>query len=568
MQANRLAENREALEPLSADVVDTPERKDFVILGLILAAYACCFLPICFRVGFYLDDWLTFWNLHFAPHNFFDLLKASFSDPRMVTRPLQCVYYASTYFLFGDRPLGYHLVNFAFEFLSATFLYLGLKRLSGSRFVATLSALIFLVYPSHDATHYWIGAGLGPGFGLTLYLASFCLCMHAFTSKRRLLYVMAIATYAMSAFCYEAFLPMLVMSFCSVLLLSAENRTESRLNTMAYVIMWFLPFVAVGLVEPIYQRVLLPKMTHVFLSPSGFDLSYSFNVFVQGLNVSMFNGLWLFLAQRLREALISMNPLNFVQLLGVLASATLAIVISYTHDQVIRYRRLFTASIVTFFASYLTFAVAQGYTPVLETMINRVNIGSSVAVSMLLALGIAWLLKHMRISKRRAMATSIIIAMPLLAVMVLADQALSSFWICSWDVQKDIRYLIKQNANQIKDGDCIILANTHRYLMWAPVFDGTWDFQNMLRMTLNKNTVSGGVVSDRLSVDSKEIKDVSAGYLCASYPVDKVTVLLPSADPMWNPIKTSAEFVDLVEKNSKKSVTPETLKLWRANLVK
>lgn len=564
MQASKLSKRTPVpavLEYWPEILDESPWKKDVPILLMVLVAHAFCFLPICFQVGFYLDDWLTFWNLHFAPHNFFDLLKASFSDPRMVTRPVQCFYYATTYLFFGDRPLPYHLVRFGLEYFGAVCLYFGIKRLSLSHFVGAVSALIFLLYPSHDASHYWIGGGLGPGFGLTLYLASFCCSMRAFTTKNKALYWAAIGFYGLSAFCYEAFLPMIVFSFCGVLLLSAEKRVDSRLVTMSSVVAWIIPFLLVGFLEPIYQRLLLPKVAHVFLSPSAFDFSYFCNVFVQGLNVSLFAGLWSFLAERVREALISFTPLHGIQIVGSVTASLAVLAFSYSNEQ-IRYRRLYTAAILTFFASYLTFAVAQGYTPVLGTMINRVNVGASVAVAVMLALSCKWLVDHMLISTRRAKACSALLGLPLILIMVLSNMALSSFWISSWNVQKNVRFLISKHSDQIKAGDCIILADTHRYLNWAPVFDGTWDFQSMLRMTLNTNSVSGGVVSDRLVVERDKVHDVSAAYVCASYPSDRITLFFPS-ESAWLPIKSSEDFIEQVKTRSKNiPMSAETLHSW------
>jgi hypothetical protein len=567
MQANKLSGRVEAIVEAiteqSQPVTNKPERRDLVILLILLLAQVSCFLPICFKVGFYLDDWHTFLNLHFAPHNLFDLLKASFADPRIVIRPLQCFYFAITYFFFGDRPLGYHLLRFAIEYAGAASLYLGVKRLSLSRFVAALTALIFILNPSHDATHYWIGGGLGPSLGLTLFLISFSLSIYAFTSKNKLLYGLALTFYGLSAFSYESLLPMLVMSFCAVLLLSAENRTESRLNTMGSVVWCFVPFLAVACLSPIYQHVLLPRFAHAALPPSSFNPGYFFNVFVQGLNMSCFAGLWSFLAERVREEIISFRLVQTLQMLGVTVATVALILVSYADDQCIRYRRLFTAAILTFFASYLTFAVAQGYTPVLDSMFNRVNTGASVAVSLFVALGIKWLIDHTRLKAKTALAVSMAICLPFVLVMVFANLALAAFWIRSWEVQKDVRYLVQQHAGQISEADSILLAGTHRYLNWAPVYDGTWDFQSMLRMTLNKKLLSGGVICDRLSIKGGSIQDNSAGYLSTDYPVEKITVLFPSQSA-WVPVRTCQDFIKLAaERQHEFGISAQTLKRWK-----
>jgi hypothetical protein len=333
---------------------------------------------------------------------------------------------------------------------------------------------------------------------------------------------------------------------------------------MGSVIWWFVPFLAVGFLEPIYQRVVLPHVAHVFLSPSSTDPVNFVNTFVQGLNMSCFAGLWSFVVQRVREELLQFNLMSAVQLLGVVVCSAGVLVASFAGDLNVRtrYRRLFTASILTLLASYLTFAVAQGYTPVLDTMINRVNIGASVAVSMFIAVGIKWLLEHKRLTGRTALGVSALIVLPFVTIMCLTDLALSSFWMRSWEVQKNVRFLVAQHADQIHDGDSIVLAGIHRYLNWAPVFDGTWDFQSMLRMTLNKKELSGGVISDRLSIKDGHVQDVSAGYLCADYPLNKTTVLFPSQSA-WIPAQDAHGFVELARKNHAQfHVSPETINRW------
>lgn len=558
---------------------------DACVLFALFMVQVACFLPICFQIGFYLDDWLTFWNLHFAPHNPIDLIKASFNDPRMVTRPIQCLYYGLTSFFFGDRPLPYHLLRWALEFAGAACLYFGLFRLSGQRVFAALAAMFFIVYPNHDATHYWIGAGLGPGFGLTLYLASFYLLVEWTKSnslKQRVsLYLASTAFFVTSAFCYESFLPMLSMSFCALMIAGANtpnSKNRSLAKTAFSSLLFMLPFVIAALAEPLYQRVLLPRISKVFLSPSTFDLNYFLSVFPAAVNVSIGPSFFNFCFERARDAIISMSPLSALQSVATviagafsigLATQRLPVRVAALEEQTGNHSRFLAipyvlSGLVIFLCSYLTFAVAQGYTPVLDTMMNRVNIGGSVAISMILAAILTKLAstKSGWVSNWKVAAA----ALPLLTLFTLANIGLSAFWICSWEVQKNTRFLIQKQAQKINPGDCIILAHIHRYLMWAPVFDGTWDFQSMIRMTLNRNDIEGGVVSDRLSIQGNNIVDNSVGYVCASYPANKVTVLFPSEE-LWLPVRSAQGFVEAIEEHKSNLIIEQrTLDKWRDSL--
>lgn len=557
---------------------------DLCVLASLLLVQIACFLPICFQVGFYLDDWLTFWNLHFAPHNPIDLIKASFSDPRMVTRPVQCLYYGLSYFFFADRPLPYHLLRCTLEFFGVLCLYLGLLRLSGQRVFATLAALFFILYPNHDATHYWIGAGLGPGFGLSLYLASFYLLIQSakaeLLKKRLLWYSGALVSFALSAFCYESFLPMLSLSFCAVALCHSNNGVQSGpslIKRCLFSLFYLLPFVVVALSEPVYQRVLLPRISKTFLSPSTFDLNYFLCVFPAAANVSFGPSFFSFCFERARDAIISISPLSAAQATGTGIAAIIALLVSAkmpknssltpdaTAPGAFRPLPFIISGVLVFLCSYLTFAVAQGYTPVLDSMLNRVNIGGSVAMSIILAALICWL-ANLKTSLSIANVRLTALSMPLLIFFALANLGMSAFWVCSWQVQKNTRFLIQKHADQIKAGDSIILAHIHRYLMWAPVFDGTWDFQSMLQMTLNRNDVQGGVISDRLSIQGNNVVDNSLGYVCASYPADKITVLFPSEEK-WLRTGTTAGFVEAIEENKSQLLLEQsTLERWRASI--
>lgn len=581
---------------------------DLLILVCLLAIQAFCFLPMALNSGFYLDDWLTFWNLHFAVHNLPDLLKASFSDPRMVTRPIQCIYYACTYFFFGDKPLPYHLLRFGLEFAGAAFLYFGLKKITRTVLLPALAVAFFIVYPNHDSTHYWIGAGLGPGFGLTLYLASFYFLMDFASSKKIGTYSLSLIFFALSAFCYESFLPMLAMSFCGLMLSPEFCFGQSIKKKILRAGLLTLPFFAIGACEPIYQRFILPRFAKIFLSPSAFDPQYFVNVFIQAMNVSFGPAFWQFTFDRARDAFISLKAVSVAQIVGsALVSAALVIKLLCASKQEslsmtcttslstgsnqsspstgsnqsspitgsnqssgtapTNFAGLLISSALIFFCSYITFAVAQGYTPVLNTIINRVNIGGSVAVSIAIATIIAFFVQSAH-SKKARMTVAISLTLPLLLLFICANIGQGAFWVVSWEVQKNVRFLIQQNAAKILPGQSILLAGVHRYLMWAPVFDGTWDFQSMLRMTLGTNNVHGGVVCDRLVINGENIIDMSGGYLCATYPTSRTTVLFPS-QPEWLPIGSSKNFVDLIESKQKElSLDKTTLERWRSELAK
>src|SRR3990167_1997404 len=142
-----------------------------VIFACLTIVWLLCFGHIDCRVGFYLDDWATFSPMHFVEKTWWSLFQSCLADDRLVIRPLECGLFALTWLAFGDHPLGHHLINGAFEILGAFLAHLALSRLTANRALSLVAALLVLIYPTHDATHYWVIASAISG-ALTLYLLS------------------------------------------------------------------------------------------------------------------------------------------------------------------------------------------------------------------------------------------------------------------------------------------------------------------------------------------------------------------------------------------------------------
>jgi len=107
-------------------------------------------------VGVYQDEWISFGSLHFVNQTIPDLIAAFNADPRKIVRPLQFLNIPVLFYFVKENPLWYHIASYTAEFLSSCFLYLAVSRLAGSRAVSLGAAVLFLLYPSHDSTHYSI----------------------------------------------------------------------------------------------------------------------------------------------------------------------------------------------------------------------------------------------------------------------------------------------------------------------------------------------------------------------------------------------------------------------------
>ncbi len=556
-------------------------RSDWAVLAALVVIEVLTFGLFARQIGFYLDDWATFCQLHFAPHNFFDVLRSSFSDPRMVTRPFQCFYYASAYMAFGDNPLGYHIVRCIIEIVGGVCLYFAASRLLGRRLPAAVAAIVFMLFPSHDASHYWIGAGLGAGCGASLYLCSLWLSVEATLRRSPVFAACSAAAFLLCAYCYEAFLPMLSLTFFAVLYIEASR--EKFLVALLRTFKFLVPSLLIGVSEPIYQRAVVPLFSKVFLSPGTFDPGYALNVFLQGIAVTVGSTGWSFFGDRAREALSQVKPGEALRLAGVAASVSTVLFLTNRSDKneprPFLEQRTFllywvTACAAVLLCSYLTFAVAQGYTPTLYSMINRVNMGASIAVSLLIGILLAPLPvpadrgSNRNLAVQLGFARTIAVSVVLSLFLTLSNWGMAPYWVQSWAVQKRVGEMVRERAGFFHSGDSILLANTPRYVMWAPVFDGVWDFQSLVWMMLNNRNISGGVISERFEVSVDAIRDNSAGFLCATYKYPGLNLLVPDGNQLI-PVNSAGQFITTVrQKGMNFGLSPEVLERWRSTSMK
>jgi hypothetical protein len=145
----------------------------------------------------------------------------------------------------------------------------------------------------------------------------------------------------------------------------------------------------------------------------------------------------------------------------------------------------------------------------------------------------------------------------------LADWGLSKPWIVSWTTQQQVRDSLFKIKGKIDPKASLLLISCPTYVMWSPVFDGVWDFQNLARITLDEPNFNANVVSGRLSLTPTAIKDVSYGYECGSYNFDKLFLMVAPHDELL-PAHSPTAFIDAVEKRGMTfGLDKKTLSKWR-----
>jgi Glucosyl transferase GtrII len=536
-----------------------------VLLALVVCE-AIWFGPIIGKIGFYLDDWVTFSELANVQQNWQSLLQICLNDGRIAVRPLEAFVFVGSWFAFHDQPWGHHLLNCGFEVLAAFFLYLALGRLSGNRSFSFIVSLLMLVYPSHDSTHYWVVAN-SITLGLALYLLSLWQAIKAVQDQKPVCFLFSSLAFLASLFTYESFLPLILATAVCVLSLY-KKKYNSWLQSCLKSIVALSPSLIAVLSIYYYQRIFLHQMQKGLRHAIAFSMPHMLEVLKEGFLQTLFTSGFFTCVSRTHDAIDYLNVYQccLLAILIIVIALTL-FVIGKDENRFFRPYIFMGLGILIMILAYTIFGISPEYMPKLESILNRTNMGAAVGASIFISGLLCLLLNRSQGSRAANCALLTIMVSPIIIFFVLADWGWSIPWIQSWTFQKYVIHLVKEQTGRFSDQDSIILAHTPRYVMWSPLFDGVWDFQAMLRMYLNAPNIKGGVVSDRMILSKDAIKDISMGYLCGSYPYSHLFVFIPNPK-QWIAIHSAGEFITAIQSHGLGfGLTDSIISCWRKELL-
>ncbi|HEY9785665.1 MAG TPA: hypothetical protein V6D17_09710 [Candidatus Obscuribacterales bacterium] len=502
------------------------------------------------EVGVYLDEWIYFGRAHFGDQSLLGLFSQAFTNPKIIVRPLNAIHLGTIYYLVKEQPLLYHASNALVEAAAGCFLFLSIRRLFADWRLSLASALLFIVYPSHDETHYSIVA-FTLGMGVALFAASFWLFIKGVQEGKNGLIGLSGFVYALSLFEYELCLPFYAL-FPAVAFLNCKYRrgmTFSRALKSALLAQ--IPVLIAALSFVWFRQWLLPALELGWRYHAKFDPAYTLSVFVEGFKCSIFPQAFGYFAGMAADYLRHGVPIErFLSLAGVIALAMFTLAKGSNSGEKIKDTSLVAifCGILSMMLAYTIYSIADGYTPVLDNCNNRVNAGASIGASLALAGALLWLTDRLPapVLKNRGVAYAALLC-PLLSMMVLADWEFRKPWVTSWQSQKEARRFIESHRSDFRDGDSIILFDFVRYVRWAPVLDGVWDFQTIVRTTLENENINATVASERMHISRDGISDRQGSIVLANLPYKRMFLWSPMRNA-WQMVNSEAEFWSFAKK--------------------
>jgi len=556
------------------------------------------FLPIISKVGYYLDDWATLAFLHFAPHGdtLWGLLKDYFiNDSRVLIRPVEVLHFGLIYWFCGESSYNYHLIYLFMEIVSAYLCYLIFNRLSGKPALALAASLYFLLHPGHDAGRYWvIAASLGLStlfmqlsmyFAIKAYDARAIAQVWAFNGLAGLAYLTGLLN-------YESILPLAATPVMCLFVLAYKEGSGNFVSRSISGVKAALPTIVLSILSVVafvgYQKVLMPYLGLGYAHAVTLDPALMVKTIATGIDINLPGHSMSFFGSQAKACLDQISRSEIWRLLAITITSALALVWfmrtggakSTEPELANRYLgpwSLIVIGCISVVATYSIFGLSLDYLPTYQTIVNRINVGASFALAFAF-MGVLWLLtpeklgKLFKVSSRTLAITSgaaiVLLTTITLGFFALTNWGLAKPWLVSWLTQTQVRNKLIALKEQLAPDACVLLANCPRYVMWAPVYDGVWDFQNMARVMLDRDGAQGNVVSDRLQIDKDGLTDISYGFTCGKYPFSKLYVLIAPGDELVR-VPDAQTFIDLVDKKGRQfGLDDKVLANWREQAAK
>jgi tetratricopeptide (TPR) repeat protein len=159
---------------------------------------------------FVYDDYTSVLENYYItnPHYLLKIPFSSFpphSNEQGLYRPVLAVSYMIDYFVWGWRPLGFHITNLLLYFLTCGLFYVFVLRLTKNTYVASFSVLLFALLPAHVENVAWISGRAGILSGM-FFIGSLVLYDFALAHERahRGLILAALISYVLAVSSYES----------------------------------------------------------------------------------------------------------------------------------------------------------------------------------------------------------------------------------------------------------------------------------------------------------------------------------------------------------------------------
>jgi hypothetical protein len=454
------------------------------------------------RLGFYSDDWAFLKSFRFAPDQSLSGLVRTFTTENdTFPRPVQAIYDAILYRMFGLNPIGYHVAITVVIFLSLWIFYLALHQLLEDRVAALAIVLIYGLLPHYSTVRLWLATTQ-----ITVSMAAYFLAVYSDARELQAnagwgWAILSVLCLCLSGLAYEAFLPLFLLNPIIMGLKHIQLRRRAqaprrrmwewwlyylRSLPLIILILWF-KFLVTSRASSIRE----PWIKNAF--PSAAELNFG----AYGIRLPhVLGAIW----QRYFDSSAFILSL-VIALIIALYLAKLVITAPQLQFHAAGVFALTLAAFVVTGLSYAYFWTTFGFGPGIN---NRVGVAASVAVSLLIA-GLAGLFSLALGRGNPGKVLFCVLISLCCGCACWIDQTIASFWIKSSRSQQVVLSQIQQAIVNPPKGTSILLDGYCPWIGPGIVFETDWDLTGVFAFAYNDRSMQGDVLWPQLQVSEQAV---------------------------------------------------------------
>ena len=494
--------------------------QDCMALVILVALASALYVP---KLGFYSDDWRNLSDFSFgADQSLVGLVRSIFdanarvpesAETGALARPLQVLYFAALFQLFGLDPLGYHVVNWLVFVAGICAFYSALCALGADRLFAISVALVYSALPHYSSDRFWYAA-FQANLSMTLYFFSIHACARLLTSggtMRAVWIALAALSLLASALAYEVFLPLFVFGLLVVAIrqlhLAKTSKTfRVRPGDLATICLG-LPLL-IGLV--VYYKLSVTSRAGslgFWLVNDALSAAFELTLGAYGVKLPhIFQVIFHhYLDWRILAVSVASTAASWLYLRTVLASSK---------SQTPAASTLLAIAASSVVIAGLSYAYFYGFFQVNTGINNRAAIAASACVALFwvsglsLALGAVW--------RRRPGAPFCFVIAVVYGCGTLIVNTIATSWIEASRAQAEVMRELRSAWPRPPAGSSVLLAGVCSWVGPGIVFEIDWDVSGATRLLYRDPTLRGEVLRPWMTVGRDGLRNGDTLYSYAS----------------------------------------------------
>jgi hypothetical protein len=455
-------------------------------------------------LGFYYDDYsflgLLSTSKDQSPTGLFHAISSG--APAKHLRPVQELILSGLYWMFGDDPLPYHLVNAAVIVAMVVLFYLVLRELRLPRLFVVSVPLVYVLLPHYATDRFWYAAFQAP-FSMALYFLSLFAALRSVQAGRGwvLPWVsLSVVGLIGSALAYEVALPFFLLT--PVLVWYRARQVGAESLRVPGLVVTVGPYVAalVGVVA--WKGVAAHRLGDVSSYHLGYEGGFAHHAgyLVSGIVKVNFGTYVVALPYVVGWILVHRFSWAILGVAVALGLATFAYLgragNARSLPPLATARMLFFAGLLFFVLGYATFLTNSKVLFRSAGIDNRVGIAAAVGIAMAVVGGVAWLTAALARRLRPLVFRAAIAVAAATGALII--NTLGGYWTTAWDRQQaivaDLKPQLPRDPSRMK----LIFNGTCPEVGPAVVFVTTTDLAGRLMMEYRNPTMEAVVVRDEL----------------------------------------------------------------------